>query len=245
MYLGRYVQNVIQFNLSRDLVPPMNPSPFPSTLSDDDSVGVSPTHSRSQSRLSFTPDSAGGGTETRTIPLALPNSQVYHALPVIPSCPDPYMSSLLPRQIGVSRFVVVTQEGVGVDTDDEVSAPQAQSHMILDMNEGMSLTSGIPSTVTSESGRSRRKHGGRSRLLSSVFDNSDVYSADENQSFSQRRGRLAMSVMSADSRSVEGLSERSSVDVLLGSSDSSGEWSDEGELVDERGSEVVSDRGSK
>lgn len=242
MYLGRYVQNVIQFNFSRDLVPPMNPSPFPSTLSDDDSVGVSPTHSRSQSRLSFAPDSVGGGTETRTIPLALPNSQVYHALPVIPSCPDPYMSSLLPRQIGVSRFVVVTQEGVGVDTDDEAT-PQARPHMILDMNEGMSLTSGIPSTVTSESGRSRRKHGGRSRLLSSVFDNSDVYSADENQSFSQRRGRLAMS---ADSRSVEGLSERSSVDVLLGSSDSSsGEWSDEGELVDERGSGVVSERGSK
>lgn len=155
------------------------------------------------------------------------------------------MSSLLPRQIGVSRFVVVTQEGVGVDTDDEAT-PQARPHMILDMNEGMSLTSGIPSTVTSESGRSRRKHGGRSRLLSSVFDNSDVYSVDENQSFSQRRGRLAMSVMSADSRSVEGLSERSSVDVLLGSSDSSsGEWSDEGELVDERGSGVVSERGSK
>lgn len=244
MYLGRYVQNVIQFNLSRDLVPPMNPSPFPSTLADDDSVGVSPTHSRSQSRLSFAPDSVGGGTETRTIPLALPNSQVYHALPVIPSCPDPYMSSLLPRQIGVSRFVVVTQEGVGVDTDDE-AAPLARPHMILDMNDGMSLTSGIPSTVTSDSGRSRRKHGGRSRLLSSVFDNSDAYSADENQSFSQRRGRLAMSVISGDSRSVEGLSERSSVDVLPGSSDSSGEWSDEGELVDEPGSEVVSDRESK
>ena len=124
-----------------------------------------------------------------------------------------------------------------MDVGEDMPEPLSRSRMILDMSDGMGLASGIPSTVTSVSGRSRCSYGHRSHHTSSVLEHSDGYSVDENESFSQRRGRFEeMSAMSDDSRSVEGLSERSSVDVLPGSSDSSGE----GELINERENEIAS-----
>lgn len=158
---------------------------------------------------SLTVASSASGNASRTIPLTPPRSELYRVLPVIPSA-LPGQPSLIPKDTGVTRYVVITPNGIGVDVTNNSSARADVRNGSRASSVMFDLSGDQPSFLENDDSyyRSSRRSGYSSHRSHSHYSHS---------SYRRRRKLVNESVgeqvqeFSDESRTVEGLSESSSV----------------------------------